>query len=1038
MIIDKTNLAVVTSDKIYLNNGLNKIDEEGIFSQKIFGPVKPWKCACGVLNSKILHDGRRCEKCGVLCSDPEIRYKTFAKIRLPFPFYKNSKSYKSKLDLLVGTNKNILDPHQTDRNIEHSKFISLIVARGSIVKPKMVDTFINDGSCIPLRITGIYSLYLALYVGANIYYNAKCKDIVDNCFSYELLVTPPKSRDIGIQVKKGKKILTTNEINEQYCRILKIANFDWPNILDSEKIRDEFVEKIKLSIQNDDINHYVDDVQIKQYDQMISKYQSHINTIYQLIISSLGTKTGYIRKDFIGRSIDFSARAHIVSNPALKAYEITISKQIFLRLWFTEYLYYLNIIRDNKDKYNELLPYVEFTDMYVNLDKLIHVNEFINWMLNDNDKEYNLLLFINRQPTLWRYGAPVVKVVGVTDTDTIGMSNLTLEPLNADYDGDTVALYRVHDTEAQKEMQRQAYLKNEIIYDHNDSYIQKIRLDGIYPIYVLLSTKIDSNSEVFEFNSLADIPSSFNHMLYLHTPIKINNKIYSYGVCLFNKWCDFSEIVVTKFSGSAIISKLIHKNSKSIDEYNNRMHNLSKRMFWFVSIHPELALTISLNEFNNLNIEKPKLLINKLPRNPHIGQHIYKYIQDEVYNAIPEEYKLKALLEIKVNKTQLSRLLCGIGYIADSNNIIDSIPITKSIIGGLDEDTFFQTVSGTRKGITDKSEVTPDSGYIERSMVVNLSPIELDKDDCGTILGFSIEIQSKSHADSLRHKYYIDHNGYVKEYDPINTDDEVGKTYSFRSPLCCANDNFKICKICFGNYPGIKSKYVGILAGQSISERLTQLTMRTFHTSGSSDLPVNHNVIHIIKNNMIDIINNDTHCEMIFSPRLTDNEVDTMKSVKGIDYVRHIMPINSNEEETHVFYHNMSNVINRDVTETIKEVKKLTQSQLTANLIPIDEVYRKFIMNALSVGQIYSTFVEIVLCNMYLTKTGEIWRIALQNDVNVKPTKKLNVKILHTIVSKLLGLLYEPNEKSICKFADMNNPLPITNNTVLERFWNEL
>jgi len=322
-------------------------------------------------------------------------------------------------------------------------------------------------------------------------------------------------------------------------------------------------------------------------------------------------------------------------------------------------------------------------------------------------------------------------------------------------------------------------------------------------------------------------------------------------------------------------------------------------------------------------------------------------------------------------------------------------------------------------------------------MVVNLSPIELDMDDCGTTLGFKIEIQSKSHADSLRHKYYIDHNGHIKEYDPIDTSDEIGKIYSFRSPVCCANKNFKICKICFGNYTGIKSKYVGILAGQSISERLTQLTMRTFHTSGSSDLPTNQLVIDIIKNKLKDIVNTDDSCEILFEPSLMDNEIEILKTIKGFEKFNHTID-QFDKNETRVTYINLYNVINRDVTETIKEVKKLTQSQMAAHLMPIDVVYRKFIMNALSVGQIYSTFVEIVLCNMYITKDNEIWRMALQKDINSIPIKKLNVKILHTVVSKLLGLLYEPNEKSICKFADINNPLPITNNTVLERFWNEL
>jgi len=1035
MIIDKADLDVVTSDKIYINHELSKIDEEGIFSQRIFGPIKPWKCACGVLNSKILHDGQRCEKCGVLCADPELRYTTFAKMRLPFPFFKNSKAYRPKLDSTVGKFKSILDPHQSDRNIYQDRFIELVQVRSNVLKPKITNVFIDDLCCIPVKVTGIYSLYLALYVGAYVYQNQHCKDLVNNCFSYELIVTPPKSRDIGIQLKKGKRILTSNEINEQYCRILKIANFDWPNIVDSEKIRDEFVKRIKDIVYHpENSDEFLDDIQVQQYDQMISRYQNHINNIYRLIVSSLGTKTGYIRKDFIGRSIDFSARAHIVSNPALKAYEISVSKQIFLRLWFIEYLYYLNIVLDNTDKYNELLPYVEFTDMYVDLDKLIHVDDFINWMLTENDKEYNLLVFINRQPTLWRYGAPVVKIVEVTDTDTIGMSNLTLAPLNADFDGDTVAMYRIHDVEAQKELMKKAYIKNEMMYDHNDSLIQQIRLEAIYPMYLLLSSEIDINDEVVEYNSLAELPNDFESMLHLHTPIKINDKINSYGVCLFNKWCDLKEIQVTHFTDASVASRLIYVDSNGVDEYNERMHRLSKRMFWFVSIHPEYALTISLDEFNNLDLEYPRGLMKKLPKNPYIGQHLYKYIQDEVYRRIPKSYKLKSLLKIKVNKTQLSRLLCGIGYIADSNNIVDSNPIHESIISGLDEDTFFQTVSGTRKGLTDKSQVTPESGYMERSMVVNLSPIELDKDDCGTKLGFNIEIKNKMHVRSLRNKYYIDPNGDIQLYDPINIENEVGKSYMFRSPMCCANEDFKICKVCFGKYDSIRSKYVGVVAGQSISERLTQLTMRTFHTSGSCDLPTDPEVINIINDKLKDIVNNKATNDstLIFEPNLTNEEIDLFSLITGYNGHTH------DDTQTKLTYMDKFGVVNRDVTATIKEVKKLTQSQGKNTMMPIAEVYERFIINALSVGQIYSSFIETVLCNMYVTKDGELLRIALQTDINAKSVKKLNIKTLHTIVSKLLGLLYEPNEQSICKFADVANQLPITKNTVLERFWNDL
>ena len=241
-------------------------------------------------------------------------------------------------------------------------------------------------------------------------------------------------------------------------------------------------------------------------------------------------------------------------------------------------------------------------------------------------------------------------------------------------------------------------MKHEVTYDHNDAILQKCRLEAIYPMFKLLSCKPDRKLDTYPVVDLKSLPVTFDHTLYLSTPIKIKNKIYSYGVCLFNKWCDFEKIQIKEFIGSEKVSELIFQDSIGKNEFNNRVHNLSKRMFWYASIHPDLALTLSIDEFNSIDIEKYKILMTKLPKNPHIGQHIYKYIIDGVYSAIPDEFKLKALLEIKVNKTQLSRLLCGIGYIADSSNIVNSQPVTASIMSGLDEQTFFQTVSGTRKG----------------------------------------------------------------------------------------------------------------------------------------------------------------------------------------------------------------------------------------------------------------------------------------------------------------------------------------------------
>ena len=143
------------------------------------------------------------------------------------------------------------------------------------------------------------------------------------------------------------------------------------------------------------------------------------------------------------------------------------------------------------------------------------------------------------------------------------------------------------------------------------------------------------------------------------------------------------------------------------------------------------------------------------------------------------------------------------------------------------------------KYICDKNRATPMSGYLERSLVLNLSPEEFSEDDCKTNFGLVITIKSKDHALSLIGKYYGDIkqnsitnaglgciDGEWKLFTEDNVEDSINKTFIFRSPITCQTANFKICRKCFGEI-NIQSPFIGIITGQSIAERLTQLSMRT-------------------------------------------------------------------------------------------------------------------------------------------------------------------------------------------------------------------
>lgn len=396
--------------------------------------------------------------------------------------------------------------------------------------------------------------------------------------------------------------------------------------------------------------------------------------------------------------------------------------------------------------------------------------------------------------------------------------------MNVTFDGDTAAIYRIHDVEAQEELEKKAYVMNNTVYDHNPKYIQGIRIEAVFAAYLLLSSIPDNNKTLISINKLQELPTNrsddFQKMFENNIPINIKGKIYSYGICLFNKFCGFNDVIIDRFVSPNEISKEIDKASKNNREYHSRLSYLTKHLHWYATLNYNSPLTLSLEEIVSLDVNKHKPLLEKLPKNPYIGQHIYKGIISRIYNDIPKEHFFSKLINAKLGKvsTQLARMIGAIGYIADDKNIVSSYALSQSVLNGLPPDPFFRTAKGARKGLVDKSNVTPRSGYLERSLVINLSPVEIGNNDCGTNIGFSIKIINKDHAESLINRYFNE-NGHWKLFREQHISQSIGRTLLFRSPITCQEPNFKVCKKCFGEY-NIKTPYVGILAGQYISERI--------------------------------------------------------------------------------------------------------------------------------------------------------------------------------------------------------------------------
>ena len=139
-----------------------------------------------------------------------------------------------------------------------------------------------------------------------------------------------------------------------------------------------------------------------------------------------------------------------------------------------------------------------------------------------------------------------------------------------------------------------------------------------------------------------------------------------------------------------------------------------------------------------------------------------------------------------------------------------------------------------RKGSADRSIKTSAPGDLTRKLVFALNPVELgDIDDCGTNEGLKVTL-TKDNWRLFIYRYIIfDDQTHLLTFD--NYKQFLDKEVTVRSPIFCKSE--KICKKCFGEYcKYLKSRYIGMIASQSLGERATQLTMRTFHTGGAAEV----------------------------------------------------------------------------------------------------------------------------------------------------------------------------------------------------------
>nr|YP_009233252.1 RNA polymerase beta' subunit-2 [Zizania latifolia]AIZ76890.1 RNA polymerase beta' subunit [Zizania latifolia]AMB27132.1 RNA polymerase beta' subunit-2 [Zizania latifolia]UVI16724.1 RNA polymerase beta'' subunit [Zizania latifolia]UVI16810.1 RNA polymerase beta'' subunit [Zizania latifolia]UVI16896.1 RNA polymerase beta'' subunit [Zizania latifolia] len=209
------------------------------------------------------------------------------------------------------------------------------------------------------------------------------------------------------------------------------------------------------------------------------------------------------------------------------------------------------------------------------------------------------------------------------------------------------------------------------------------------------------------------------------------------------------------------------------------------------------------------------------------------------------------------NASQVHQLVGMRGLMADPQGQMIDLPIQSNLREGLSLTEYIISCYGARKGVVDTAVRTADAGYLTRRLVEVVQHIIVRRRDCGTTRGIFVSPQNgmteKLFLQTLIGRVLAD-DIYIGSRCIATRNQDIGiglvnrfitafraqpfraQPIYIRTPFTCRSTSW-ICQLCYGRSSTHGDlvelgEAVGIIAGQSIGEPGTQLTLRTFHTGG--------------------------------------------------------------------------------------------------------------------------------------------------------------------------------------------------------------
>ena len=761
-----------------------KPEKDGLFCERIFGPVKDWECACGKYR-RIKYKGIVCDRCGVEVTESKVRRMRMGHIKLADPvchiwFYRGISSRISNLldvsardlaRIVYFQDYVVVDPGDTP--LKHKQIVSdeecrkyrelygdrvKILIGGEAVRELLAQLDIEDlYTRLSLEMRQATSAQKRAKVIKRLKVVQAFRGSGNNPEWMVLTVLPVIPPDLRPLVHLDGGRFATSDLNDLYRRVIN-RNNRLKRLIEL-RAPDVILRNEKRMLQ-ESVDALFDNSRRGR------PTKGHNNRPLKSLSDMLKGKQGRFRQNLLGKRVDYSGRSVIVVGPELRFNQCGLPKRMALELFDPFIIHelekrgYVNTIKGAKKMMDREDPVV-----YDILDDII--------------KNHPVLL--NRAPTLHRLGVQAFMPV-LIEGKAIRLHPLACAAFNADFDGDQMAVHVPLSVEAKYEAETLMLAENNILSPANGKPIATPSQDIVLGLFYLTKIQKGARGEGMAFASAEECILAYNSgviELQAEVMVRLNgerrqtsagrilfDRVLPPEVSYFDERHPFANEILNKRTISQIIT-LAHevcgptRTAAILDDMKDLGLEYATRSGISICVDDMKVPETKQQTLNGARKEVDVVQREYERGNLTLGErynkvidiwtHATEKIGEDMLDVLKRDQKgmnpiyIMAFSGARGNEQQI-RQLAGIRGLMQRptkkvtggvGEIIES-PIMSNFREGLTVLEYFISTHGARKGLADTALKTSDAGYLTRRLVDSAQDLIVTEEDCGTQNGIVV------------------------------------------------------------------------------------------------------------------------------------------------------------------------------------------------------------------------------------------------------------------------------------------------------------